>query len=309
MILPYSSKRNSLIQFFKEKIAHYKDRKRHKKKLKEGFEAILDTRYFKCNPDASAEIHTLTGHRHLYMYLAAIKSFLRFCEDVAVAVHDDGTLSNKDRILLKTHIEGIKIIGKNFADRKINKFLKDLPNSRKYRARHIILMQLLDCMFFSERVKIINLDSDSLFLRKPDKLIEWIFKENNEIISIYEEEPRRQKEFLSKLNCDLPPHICFSLVCFYKRILDLGLIENILAQLKPSIDWWCVAQNIFPVLVTSKSGEFRMSFFDKDAYQTSGNFEDGQIFRHYVCSARFLIDQHVNDAARVISEINENKLR
>ena len=69
---------------------------------------VLKTPYLKCNPNAKVEIHTLTSHRHLFMYMTAIKSFLRYFNEIAVIVHDDGSLTKKDNVLLKHHIRGLK---------------------------------------------------------------------------------------------------------------------------------------------------------------------------------------------------------
>ena len=44
-----------------------------------------------CRGDAPCEIHTMLSDRDVPLYLVAIKSFLRFCQDVAVVVHSDGT--------------------------------------------------------------------------------------------------------------------------------------------------------------------------------------------------------------------------
>src|SRR5674476_403251 len=79
------------------------------------------------------EIHSLVCHRHAYNYILAIKSFLRFYNDVTVIVHDDGSLTKKDKDTIRKHISNIHIIDRDYADVKINKILDQYPNCRRYR--------------------------------------------------------------------------------------------------------------------------------------------------------------------------------
>jgi hypothetical protein len=69
------------------------------------------------------EIHSLVCHRDAYNYVLMIKSFLRFYNDVTVVVHDDGSLTKKDKRMLKNHIKNINIIDRGYADVKIDKIL------------------------------------------------------------------------------------------------------------------------------------------------------------------------------------------
>src|SRR3569833_2664748 len=80
------------------------------------FDAVDSTAPLKCNADAHTEVHTLTCHDHVFMYITAIKSLLRFVSDLAVVVHDDGTLTEQDVSKLEHHIVGIKVIRRVEAD-------------------------------------------------------------------------------------------------------------------------------------------------------------------------------------------------
>ena len=120
------------------------------------------------------EIHSLVCHRHAYNYILAIKSFLRFYNDVTVIVHDDGSLTKKDKDTIKKHIRNINIIDRGYADVKINKILDQYPNCRRYRDAFVNALQLFDYMLLCESNKIVSLDSDILFFKKPDTLIDWL---------------------------------------------------------------------------------------------------------------------------------------
>jgi len=91
-------------------------RYRNKNVLTRMYETVLSTPALRCNPSASVEVHTLTAHHHLTMYLTAIKSLLRYYDDVAVVVHDDGSLDASDGARLRDHVNGIRLIGRATAD-------------------------------------------------------------------------------------------------------------------------------------------------------------------------------------------------
>src|SRR5436309_14214237 len=69
-----------------------------------------------CNPDASCTIHTVLSKKDLPLYLAAIKSFLRFYSDVAVLTYSDGSLDAHDEKQLRDHIPGARVVSTSDAD-------------------------------------------------------------------------------------------------------------------------------------------------------------------------------------------------
>jgi len=281
----------------------------YKNKLYEGFKPILQTPCLKCNPNATTELHTLIYHYHIFMYITAIKSLLRYYNDISVVVHDgDGDLTGEDKKLLKEHIDGIKIIDKNFADREFGKQLRRFPRCRKYRARCVNSMELFDNILLSKSEKIISMNSDILFLKKPDELVKWICDGKNEMIYVHENTPATQKEFLAECGCDFPPHVTLALVCFYKEIMDLGLIEKTLGSSKLfRTHLWEAGQCIFPVLLKSKSDKYIIRSFDRNKFDASAIFREGAIFRHYWNSTMFFADKHLDDARVVIQEIAKLK--
>jgi len=279
-------------------------------KHRHSFKKILQTGPMACHPAAATEVHTLVSYPHVFMYLVAIKSFLRFCHNVAVVVHDDGSLSPLDIKLLENHIRGIKVIRKKDADKKIYPMLGNYPNSLKCRQDNVMGLQLFDIVLLSQANKIINLDSDGLFFTEPGEIMEWISDNDPSAIKVlYEYAPMEQKEFLAMFDCPLQPNICVALSCFSKEIFNLELIEGILRQ--GGSYWqrhWCVNQNIFPILCHAQSGDHKVSFLDADAYGSLYWREHSPVFQHYQISA-FLknYQRHQLEADQVISELKGPK--
>jgi len=277
-------------------------------KLQASFKKVLKTGCFECDPAAKTEVHSLICHRYLNMSLTAIKSLLRFHSSLAVILHDDGSLTDDDTILLRSHIKGVCIISKADADEKIFAMLQKYPNCRKYRGNLINSLQLFDFALLSNTGKIIAMDSDVLFFQPPARLIDWIQNNTKEIIYYVEESPLQQKEFLLKFGyTNYNPNFCFGFVCFHKEVIDLETIESVLSKIDTMN--WVLNQNVFAILMNNISHEYPRCVFDKNTYQDITSINDGKIFRHYKyswLSTEFevsnLLDVYREDVENVLSK-------
>ncbi len=189
------------------------------------FRRIRKTKRFTINPNADVEIHSITCHRDINLYLIAIKSFLRFYNDIAVLVHDDGTLTKEDKELLKKHITGVRIIERKEADKIVNLFLKSKPHCLLLRKNNVTSAQIFDYLILSKKRKIISLDSDTFFIKKPDEIINWIKNENNDCLFHSEKKIGFCDEARSK-GLKLNGHLAVGFVCFFNDALDYNLIES-----------------------------------------------------------------------------------
>lgn len=257
--------------------------------------SVFKISVLRVNSSAEVEIHSLAGHRHLPVYLLAIKSLLRFYNQVAVVVHDDGSLTPKDCQLLKKHIIGIKIISREKADRETAAVLDNYPKSKDYRKHHLIACQLFDYFFYSKADKIISLDSDTLFFKKPGEIIDWATGDKDMTLSSY------QKAFSSEPDEGHYSNICVGLMCFNKDIFDLELIEELVSEIKQPE--WGTTQNIYRILVKTSQDIYPLSFLESEKYQSPSDLQSFQpTFRHYWLSSG-LNAQYVKDIKRVVREI------
>jgi hypothetical protein len=271
------------------------------------FEPINATKPLRCNPAAQTEVHTLTCHKHIFMYITAVKSLLRFVSDVAIVVHDDGSLTTNDIGTIKSHIKGIKVIRRHDADKAVGKLLAPFPRAANYRAKIINSLELTDHALLATKEKIIITNSDTLFLRRPDDVIRWIAAEDGDVLCVYEDKPWQQAAFLARANSSFPPHLTLGLICFYRNIVDPIGIEELLNQVEPTDDPWFFGQNSLPVLIGERVDKSKIRFLDQNLYEASAVFKEGAIFRHYWTSVGSLNSQYFADAAKVISELKSGR--
>ena len=136
------------------------------------FGGIIKTPPIETNPNAEAGVHSAVPHRYLYAYLVAIKSLLRYHQDLAIYVHDDGSLTEKDKALIHKQLPGVIIIDRTKADSDFEK--SNDPFLSKIRKSYTSYLKLFDTTFFNKSNKILILDTDTLFIKRPDEIITWI---------------------------------------------------------------------------------------------------------------------------------------
>lgn len=126
------------------------------------------------------EIHSLICNRDVIMAINNFKSLQKFNEfkNIPIYLHDDGSLTDLDFSLLK-EINNVIFINRKWADVEIEKHIKNHPNCLNYRlgTNKINLwhkIKSFDYYFFSESKNILGLDTDLLFMRKPENVINLI---------------------------------------------------------------------------------------------------------------------------------------
>lgn len=137
------------------------------------FRAITKTPPIIVNPAAATGIHTAVPHRYIYAYLVAIKSFLRYHADVAVYVHDDGSLREDDKKLIRRHVSGATIVDRAWADQNFKEQVGD-DFLIKVRKSYTSYLKLFDPTLVSTHQRILIVDTDVLFLNQPSEILEWV---------------------------------------------------------------------------------------------------------------------------------------
>jgi hypothetical protein len=285
---------------------------------------IKRTACLKCNPKAETEIHSLVCNRHLRMYIFAIKSFLRFYSDVVVIVHDDGSLTKKDKNFLKKHIIGIKIKDYKYTNNFVGNILRKYPYCNQFREKRKVTMQIFDYSILAKG-KFIGMDSDILFLDFPNEIINWIKSKKKSLMYTYEEKPCAPKiNLVSLLDIKNLPfkfsrNLCGGFFCGYKDVFNLDLIEPYCKYVIKN----CTSDLYRAQTITSLC--FANSSYKKKilplSYQNSDYFNSNVVFKHYFNAVSNFIkkkedpytigvaspEAYLEDLRKVIKEIKSKK--
>ncbi len=151
------------------------------------FTGVLKTPFAPCLRESKNEVHSLVCRRDLNMFLLAAKSFLRYCSDVSLVVHDDGSLGPEENSILMTHLPGVRIIARAEADGIMARVLPEAIRAR--RLEKIFLLKILDVNYFNKADKTVLLDSDILFLQPPAWIKAWLTQDCK--MGFYNQDPLR----------------------------------------------------------------------------------------------------------------------
>ena len=191
------------------------------------------------------EIHVLLGNKHVGMTLWCVKSLLHHSgRPYAVVLHEDGTLTDGDVAVLEQHLMGCRVVRRKKADELMRPKLEGMPNSLKYRFSpketsdhrgvkydmHIFALRLFDFNLLSSATKILVLDCDVLFFRKPQEIMDWAedAERQGSLYSIEQYVPLRNERYqiVGYHHKNPPPTDANAgLLCLDKRIHDLAAIE------------------------------------------------------------------------------------
>lgn len=203
--------------------------------------------------NVDCEIHSLLGKRHVGMCLWSIKSFLHFSDrQYAVVLHDDGSLTDKDIRKLEYHLINVKVIRKRLADEQIVNRIKPYANVLKYRfgelaqtawgkRMSIFSLKLIDFNLLAQTSKILVLDTDVLFFKKPDDIIHWMEDASrNECLYAYDEYTpiRDARHKLVGFEKKAEPQCYFNsgLICFNGSAFNLPVLDDWLGNHKERVD-------------------------------------------------------------------------
>lgn len=162
----------------------------YKGPLDSTLQAIVNTPPLACSPSAQTELHMVTCTRDLNMAVSSCRSLLRFAPDLAVVFHGDQSLNDNHARFLKAAVPGARVHLYGEAGEiasqspRVSRLRGEMParfNLGKGYERHrkAWALKVFDFHLLANAKKVIVLDSDTLFLKKPDELINWINSQGN----------------------------------------------------------------------------------------------------------------------------------
>lgn len=138
------------------------------------FRQVLDTPPIKTDPSSNIILYSILDKPCVNAYLLAVKSFLRYCPPMNVVIQSDGTLDNKSCQTLRSHIRNCAIIPRENTEL----YLRD-----KLQKQHLqfisdtnfwVELKLLNPLVRFSKKYVILFDSDLLFIRPPDAVVECL---------------------------------------------------------------------------------------------------------------------------------------
>jgi hypothetical protein len=285
---------------------------------------VLNTPPVKCDYHSSVVFVSQLRHRDLFMYLLAIKSLARFITPRRLFVLDDTSLTSKDKSILYEHAEQIEII-------PITEVQSEKCPKGIFWERLIFISDIISSCYA------IQLDSDTLTLKNPDEVVEFIKDEKTftlgggwnklqtEIFPMEETCIARKQQFrginidhvqpLSEANFDKLQDYkalkyvrgCAAFVGFAKHAFSRETVESISASLCEIVGpdkWreWGSDQVTSNIIVANTPGAAVLPF-PKYCSQHPSIEVNASSFIHFIGAYRFIKGDYTALSKKVINEL------
>lgn len=204
------------------------------------------------------EIMSLVSHKDLLLLLVCLKTFFYFLKKIfSVTVVDDGSMNREDIKFLKYYVKNIRFIGAKEADKRAKSYLKGKKLCFQYGkiGGHPYVRKSLFLPILSVSRKILLLDSDIIFFKKPTEIIDF-FKGNNNLVifmsdyqDAYSISGIEAKYFF---NCKLIKKLNSGILGFNSKEIDLDLAEKFLKYWSNSYGRLFQMQTFYSLLFSKK---------------------------------------------------------
>jgi len=203
----------------------------------EFFNAIKDTPPISARFVSSWEIHILTNEKYAVMCLWALKSLAVTLGGMPdVVIHDDGSLINETVALLSRHLPNARIITEQLVleDTSFWEQLAKYPALLYWRKEVDLCLarRLIDFRFYANKPYVVVFDTDVLFLRRPEFMLQCASKglpfAMTDYLSAYHPPLGVLKAVFPK---PFPVDINGGLWGVPKTVLDLNTLEETLGRL------------------------------------------------------------------------------
>lgn len=163
---------------------------------------IFKTKPIVCESEGLFEVHTLTCEQDLANTLWSLKTFYHFCElRPKLIIYEDGSLSNNSKSILSEHFLNCQIIRRDRFHHDMENFLKAYKSSLEYSKlkSFYCIIKLLGPMYYTKSERLLYLDSDVLFFKKPGEILKFIENGIPFYMSDYQDAYSHPLEFLKNL--------------------------------------------------------------------------------------------------------------
>ena len=236
-------------------------------------------------------VHFLCGHRDLKMLLWSLMSWYKVVpESGKVYIHDDGSLNDHDKKDLKNLFPTAEVVDYNQISRQIlNRLSSQFPKAHHYRKlstsdrRYIYNLKLIDPFFVGdEKVKLI-LDSDLLWFKKPNELLDELLTKQH--LPIFMGGYGRM-DFVFSDGTSLPENVAgvnSGIVAFQKGQFLLSNLEDFFSRVGRSTNPHFVEQAGYAYIL---SKQHPPNFLPTEKYLIKGSVSESTILKHYTSPRR-----------------------
>lgn len=289
------------------------------------FRSIINTPPASVKTDAKTVLYCALSKNACRQYIAMVKSFLRYTQNVDVVAQDDGTLANKHIKEIEAHIKGVKIFRKNEMLDLIREeagadLLTLLPGEDAYLdliSVKIMYLKFLNVIFRFNGRKVIIVDSDILFLKRPNEIIDWI--EQPYSYDFYGEGGNAKAQDFYNMGFQFEN---LDIANFSSGTLGIGgtvsrenlidIFSRIIAYNPSLFNAWEIEQALWSVIMAERPNPLNLDEL-REIYIGSGwrpykRLKEEAVIAHFAGAVRFKNFRYIKLLGLVVKELQSNDL-
>lgn len=243
-------------------------------------------------PQEPVSVHVLTGEYDWRYAAWMLASWFHFTErNWPVFIHDDGSLPPEAASLYATILPEATVVARARADAEVDAALEGRPLCVRGRHFYNPSLKFFDTRHYAPHERLIILDSDILFFRKPRLLLDWVDGGGADFLfmrDVADASALDRETVRTALGLDLMENINSGMCFLPKNLIDLDFTEHCLAETELlRTTRWTFEQTLF-ALCASHDGGGRLL---PGEYELTLNpaMRPNSVARHYVGRVRQLI--------------------
>lgn len=186
--------------------------------------------------DPGVSVHLLVSSKTWHAGVLAAISFEFFTQRRwNLFFHEDGSVNELVREKIERVLPGVHFISRTHSEEVIKERLQAYPNCQLLRKDHNLFLKFFDLPAFAPGDRMILLDSDVIFFKKPKEILDWVDSDSQECW--YNEDTKEKYcipryEIEPALGIKLWPRFNSGLVLMPLSAISLPLAERLLATFK-----------------------------------------------------------------------------
>jgi len=134
-----------------------------------------------CEADPSVSVHLLVSSKTWHAGVLAAISFEFFTQRRwNLFFHEDGSVDDLSLKKIEQVLPGVHFISRAHSEEVVKQRLQDYPNCQELRQRHNLFLKFFDLPAFAPGKRMILLDSDIIFFKKPQEILDWVDTQSQE---------------------------------------------------------------------------------------------------------------------------------
>lgn len=214
---------------------------------------------------ASVEVHLVCCLKDYLCALWALKTFyVTAGVSYPLVVHLNGAMPRRALLRLRKHLPNARILEQQDIDGTVNNWLtkNTCPRLQQVRSTNGFMLKLVDVALLSETSRLLVLDSDVLFFRRPDELLSAV--QNGHDGMLFQRDAGSTynvtiEEARTELGIDLVARINTGIMLFAKTDVDLHRCEALLAHPAVARQTGWIEQTLYALVASEKGSVHHLS--------------------------------------------------